>query len=82
MSTVIGFLAACCSTVAFLPQVLKAWRTRSTSDVSLATYGVIALGAVLWISYGILDQDMPVLITNGVILVLAVIIIGLKLRYG
>jgi MtN3 and saliva related transmembrane protein len=78
---VLGFIAASCSTLAFLPQVIKTWRTRSTKDISLVTFLTIAVGSVLWMVYAWLQDDPPVLITNAIIFVLASTILWLKLRY-
>lgn len=78
---VLGFIAACCSTLAFLPQVIKTWRTRSTRDISLATFSTIVSGSVLWMLYAWLQADLPVFATNAVIFVLAGIVVWLKLRY-
>jgi MtN3 and saliva related transmembrane protein len=80
-TVVLGFIAACCSTLAFLPQVIKTWRTRSTGDISLATFLTIVSGSVLWMAYAWLQEDLPVLVTNGVIFVLASTVVWLKLRY-
>jgi MtN3 and saliva related transmembrane protein len=78
----LGFIAASCSTLAFLPQVIKAWRTRSTRDISLVTFLTIAVGSVFWVVYGWLEDDPPVLVTNAIIFVLASIILWLKLRWS
>ena len=80
-TVVLGFIAACCSTLAFLPQVIKTWRTRSTGDISLTTFLTIVSGSVLWMVYAWLQEDLPVLVTNGVIFVLASTVVWLKLRY-
>ena len=52
--TLIGFIAAILTTFAFVPQVLRVWRTRSTSDISLGMYALFTLGVALWLVYGIL----------------------------
>jgi MtN3 and saliva related transmembrane protein len=81
-TAVLGFAAACCSTLAFLPQVLKTWRSRSARDISLATFSVMITGSLLWMAYAWLQKDMPVLVTNAIIFVLGGTILYLKLRYG
>jgi MtN3 and saliva related transmembrane protein len=63
---ILGFLAAACSTSAFVPQVIKTWRTHSTRDISVGTFSAIVLGAVLWMVYAWLQRDLPVFATNGV----------------
>jgi MtN3 and saliva related transmembrane protein len=78
----IGIAAGACSTTAYLPQVIKAFRTRSTGDISLAMFSIMAAGAALWLTYGILISDWPVIATNAASLGLMSIILGLKIRYG
>ena len=80
--TWLGLLAGFCSTVAFVPQVVKTWRTRSTGDISLGMFLVLVTGIVLWLVYGITIQDIPLVAANGVTLLLAGIILIFKLRYG
>ena len=81
-ASLIGFGAAICTTGAFLPQVARAWRTRSTRDLSLGAFGVFALGLLLWLIYGLMVRDGPLIAANGMTLVLALAILGLKLRHG
>lgn len=78
---ILGYVAACCSTLAFLPQVIKTWRTRSTGDLSLPTFLTVASGSVLWLVYGWLRADVPIVVTNAIIFVLASTILWLKLRF-
>jgi MtN3 and saliva related transmembrane protein len=80
--TFLGLAAAFCSTVAFVPQVMKTWRSRSTADISLGMYLVLVLGIVLWLAYGALLGDTPLIVANGITLVLAGGILVFKLRYG
>jgi MtN3 and saliva related transmembrane protein len=78
----LGFLAAGCTTLAFLPQVLKTWRTRSTGDISLGMFAVMTIGIVLWIIYAVIRSDLPLFAANAVTLCLAIAILVLKLRHG
>jgi MtN3 and saliva related transmembrane protein len=78
----IGFGAAFCTTVAFLPQVIKTWTTRSTKDVSLGMFLIFSTGTLLWLIYGLLIGDVPLIAANAVTLALALTILGFKLRYG
>jgi MtN3 and saliva related transmembrane protein len=80
--SLLGFLAAAGTTAAFLPQAIKAWKTRATRDISLLMYLVFMTGVVLWMIYGILISDYPVTIANAVTLLLAAIILAAKLRFG
>lgn len=74
-------LAAGCTTLAFLPQVLKVWRTRSARDISLAMYVVFCAGVGLWLAYGILIGSRPLLTANGVTFALAASVLVMKLAW-
>ena len=79
--TVIGFIAALLTTFGFFPQVIKTCRMKETRDISLWMYIILAVGIVLWFIYGILINDYPVSIANGVTLILVSIILGAKIKY-
>jgi len=78
----IGLMAAVCTTSAFVPQVVKVWRTRSTKDISLAMASVLTTGTGLWLIYGLLQADAPLIAANGVTMVLVATILFFKLRHG
>ena len=78
----IGFAAAACTTVAYAPQVIKVWKTRSTGDISLGMFLVMVLGLALWLAYGLLSGDAPLVAANAVTMLLAGGILVMKLRYG
>ncbi|MBJ7406334.1 MAG: SemiSWEET family sugar transporter [Bradyrhizobium sp.] len=78
----IGFAAATCTTVAYAPQAIKVWKTRSTGDISLGMFLVMVLGIALWLVYGLLSGDAPLVAANAVTMVLAGGILVMKLRYG
>ena len=80
--TVIGLAAAFCTTFAYLPQVTKAWVTRSTKDISTITFGFLVTGIALWLTYGILIGDLPLILSNAVTLIFTGTVLYLKLRYG
>jgi MtN3 and saliva related transmembrane protein len=82
ITTLIGLMAAICTTGSFLPQVVRAWRTRSTRDVSAWMFILLVTGNSLWLVYGALIGDLPLVIANLVTLALVGIILALKLRYG
>ena len=81
-STFLGLVAAFCSTAAYLPQVVKTWRSRSTHDISRGMFALIVTGAALWLAYGILRQDAAIIAANIATLALTSVILYLKLRYG
>lgn len=76
----LGLLAATLTTVAFVPQLIKVIKTRSTHDISLAMYIVVCTGVLLWLIYGILVEDTPLIAANTVTFVLAGTILILKIR--
>jgi MtN3 and saliva related transmembrane protein len=80
LTTVIGALAAIGTTAAWLPQVVKTWRTRSAEDFSWTYLAMFTTGVSLWIAYGILRKDGVVLAANGVTLLLVATILFVKLR--
>jgi len=79
--TLIGLAAAFLTTLAFLPQVIKVWRTRSTKDISLLTFLCFCSGVILWLIYGIIINNLPLIAANGVTLILSGTILIFKLRY-
>ncbi|HEV2650777.1 MAG TPA: SemiSWEET transporter [Rhizomicrobium sp.] len=80
--TTIGLAAAFCTTVAFLPQVIRTWRTRSTGDLSLGMFLVFTTGIFLWLVYGLYVHDVPLIAANSVTFVLSGTILFFKLRHG
>lgn len=78
---VIGSAAAVCTTVSFLPQLLRVWRLKSAKEISLTMFLVFSIGLILWLIYGILTHSWPVIMANSVTLVLATGILGLKIHY-
>ncbi|MBF0305945.1 MAG: SemiSWEET transporter [Alphaproteobacteria bacterium] len=77
---VLGAVAGTLTTIAFLPQVIKTWRTGATRDLSMAMFLALVVGIVLWLIYGVLRNDVPLILANGVTLVLAGVILFFKLR--
>ena len=77
----IGFLAAFCTTTAFIPQLVRVIRLKSARDVSLGTFLLFSLGVFLWFIYGIYAGSKPVIASNGATLVLSLSILVLKLKY-
>lgn len=77
-----GYAAAMCTTSAYIPQVLRVWRTRSTKDISLKMFLVLVTGLALWLTYGLWRGEIPLIIANGITLVLASTILYFKIRHG
>lgn len=76
----LGGVAAVLTTIAFVPQVMKSWRSGSTRDVSLGMFVIFTTGLSLWLVYGFIIESRPIIIANIVTLGLTGIIIALKLR--
>jgi MtN3 and saliva related transmembrane protein len=64
--TIIGLLAAICTTISFLPQAVRIIKTKHTKDISLAMYSIFTTGIFLWLVYGILMNDLPLIISNAI----------------
>lgn len=79
--TLLGLLAGTLTTISFMPQVIKTWKTKSTADISLGMFITFCSGVFLWIVYGTLVQDLPLIVTNLATLVLASIILSMKIKY-
>jgi MtN3 and saliva related transmembrane protein len=82
MTDAIGFLAGALTTVAFVPQALKIYTTKSGKDVSARMLLIFSSGVVLWLVYGIMIGSVPMILSNVVTLILSGTIIALKIRYS
>ena len=80
--TWLGFAAGFLTTIAFVPQVVKIWTTKTARDVSLPTFVAFALGVGLWLAYGIVRQEPPIIVWNAITLLLAGAILAMKLKFG
>lgn len=77
----IGYVAATCTTLSFLPQLIRVVRLRSARDISLGMFMIFSVGTALWLTYGLLAHSKPVIAANAVTFVLAISILVMKLRY-
>lgn len=77
----IGSLAACCTTLSFVPQLIRVWQRKSARDISLWMFLLFNLGLACWLLYGIGIKSPPVIAANAVTLALALAILFLKLRF-
>lgn len=75
----IGLVAATLTTFSFVPQVVKIWRTRRAEDISLPAFSIFATGVFLWLVYGILLGDLPLILANAVTFLLAASVLALTL---
>ncbi len=77
----LGLLAGALTTVAFVPQVVKIWRTQHAADISLGMFAIFSCGVLLWLLYGIEIRAAPVIAANAVTLCLSLTILVFKIRY-
>ena len=80
--TALGLVAATLTTISFLPQVLRTVRTRDTRAISVSMYATFVAGVGLWLVYGLLTGDVPIIVSNAITFVLSGIVFILKLRHG
>jgi MtN3 and saliva related transmembrane protein len=78
----VGYIAATLTTAAFLPQVLKVWQSKSTKDLALPTLLSFIAGVSMWLLYGLLVKSTPIIMANAATLVLNLVILRFKLKYG
>lgn len=76
-----GYVAATLSTLSFLPQVWKTWKSRSARDLSLGMLGFFSVGVFLWLVYGLAIGAMPVIVANALTLVLTLALVAMKLTF-
>jgi MtN3 and saliva related transmembrane protein len=78
---ILGYLAGMLTTIAFVPQVLQIYKTKSAEDVSLSMFLIFTLGVILWLIYGIKTNALPVVLANTFTLILSLIILFFKYKY-
>ena len=77
----LGYFAGVLTVASFLPQVILAWRTRQTRDLSLSMFALLITASTLWIVYGLLNRDWPVVATNSGMVALNGALAVAKVRY-
>lgn len=77
---VLGFTAAFCTTISFVPQAIKVLKTRDTSALSLMMYSIFTVGVALWLAYGIYKRDAAMIVANSITICLALCILFTKIR--
>jgi MtN3 and saliva related transmembrane protein len=80
-ASTLGFIAGILTTVAFVPQVIKIWKTKHARDISLGMFAIFSSGVLLWLFYGIEIDAMPVIVSNAVTLGLSLTILVFKIKY-
>jgi len=80
--TTIGLVAGTLTSIAAIPQVIKTLKTRHVRDISVWQPLLLAFGVALWMVYGILINDLPLIVANITPLICNVVLTGMKIRYG
>jgi len=81
IANVVGTAAALCSIASFAPQMIKIWKDRDASSVSLKTYALTVTCFVLWTAYGVLTGAWPLIVSNAMALVMAAGVLAMKWRF-
>ena len=80
--TTVGLVAGTLTSIAAIPQVIKTLKTRHVRDISVWQPLLLAFGVALWMMYGILINDFPLIVANITPLICNVVLTGMKIRYG
>ena len=78
---ILGYVAGILVVISLVPQTIKSWKTKSTKDLSLWRYIIYITGLILWVTYALIIENGPVVVMNGVGLILATSILYLKIKY-
>lgn len=82
MESFLGYFAACCTTLAFLPQAIKVIKTKDTAAISLSMYIIFTIGVISWFLYGIVIASKPVIFANLITFLFAFVILIVKMKEG
>jgi uncharacterized protein with PQ loop repeat len=82
LAAIVGSITGMLTVLSFAPQAIHAWRTQRTKDLSRGTFILLTIQAVGWTSYGVLLRQQPIIWTNVCVLLLALVILAAKVRYG
>jgi len=78
---IIGYIAALLTTISFLPQAIHTYKTKSVEDISLGMYSTFTFGVLLWLIYGIIIKNIPIILANTVTGSLSILILYLKIKH-
>ncbi|KDN56178.1 SemiSWEET family sugar transporter [Flavobacterium seoulense] len=78
---VLGFFAGICVTISVIPQIWKVWKTKKVKDISLLTFSILTFGVALWVVYGVLKNDLPIIVTNSISLTLNLLMVYFIVYY-
>ena len=78
---IVGSIAAVCTTISLMPQVIKIHHTKHTGDLSLPMYVIFSFGVFMWMCYGFMTDSLPIIWANGITFILSVYILAAKIKY-
>lgn len=81
LAQIIGLVAGTITSITFLPQVIRIWKTRSAKDLSMLMLTLLIIGTSLWFSYGFMMQDTAIIYTNSMVLAMSLVMMFFKLKY-
>ncbi len=77
---IFGYLAAASTTIAYIPQAVKVYKTRRTNDISLGMFTLMTVGVLFWLIYGVMLSSLPMMIANFITFMLSLYILVMKIR--
>ena len=81
IKNIVGIAGSIFSSVSFLPQVIKLWKTKSAKDLSMMTLMFLVLNVSTWLTYGFLINDLPIIVTNIIVLSMILLMVYFKLTF-
>ncbi|GEO05932.1 membrane protein [Adhaeribacter aerolatus] len=81
MIQILGLVAGACTSLAAVPQLIKTWKTKEVENISLKMFLLYVVGMSMWLTYGIIKSDVPIIITNAIALAFHALMLFFKLKY-
>lgn len=78
----LGYMAAACTTISFIPQAIQIYKTKHTKDISLGMFVIFFAGLIFWLAYGIMVNSLPVILANSLTMIFAGYILVQKIKHG
>ena len=78
---ILGLVAGTITSITFVPQVIKIWKTKSAKDLSMTMLLLLMLGVILWLAYGLVIMDTAIIYTNSMVLAMSMVMMFFKLRF-
>jgi MtN3 and saliva related transmembrane protein len=79
---IFGFAAGVVTAIGMMPQLVKTVKTKKVDELSIQMFLIYLLGFIMWITYGVVQEDLPIVVTNSISVILTLIMIYLKIRFS